>query len=93
MKEMKIEVLGSDPPCSRCRMTEKVVREVAKRLTSGQRKFEIRELVAKSEEAKAKYGDLTTPAIAINGTVKLQGRLPSATEVETLLLKASDAEA
>ena len=92
MKEVKIEVLGSDPPCSRCRMTEKVVREVAKRLTSGQRKFEIEERAANSKEAKAKYGALTTPAIAIDGTVKLQGRLPSAPEVETLLLKAFDTE-
>ncbi|MBZ5645817.1 MAG: thioredoxin family protein [Acidobacteriia bacterium] len=71
---MEIVVYG--PGCSRCKETEKRVRDVVQ-------KQGVEAVVRKSTDIVelAKTGVLTTPAVTVNGVVKASGRIPSLQEI------------
>ncbi|MGQ9544064.1 MAG: thioredoxin family protein [Candidatus Bathyarchaeia archaeon] len=82
MREVKIEVIGSDPPCPRCKKTLENVEKVTSKLGI---RTNITYLSAASREIIEKYGILVAPALTINGAVKIIGRIPSEEEVEKIL--------
>ena len=88
MKEVKVEVIGVDPPCMRCRSARKAVEKAAEKLRAEGRNVKIEKANVMSKEVIGKYGVLVSPAIAINGTVKIMGRVPSEDEIESLLREA-----
>ena len=73
-----IEVLG--PGCARCHETLRVVRHVVD-------EAHLECLVRKNEslERMADLGVMKTPAIVVDGSVVLSGRIPRAEEVRRLL--------
>lgn len=75
---MEVAILG--PGCARCKATEKAVREAL--LEMGKEAT-----VIKVEDIKEmiKYGISMTPAVAIDGTIKLAGKVPSVEEIKSLL--------
>ena len=73
-----IEVLG--PGCQRCQYVEKVVREA---VDASGTEVEIRKVTDYAEIAAR--GVLSTPGIAIDGTVVLAGRVPTREQVTTWL--------
>ena len=77
---MKIEILGSG--CPKCRLVEDVVKQVIKKLkikVNLKHVYDINEIIER--------GVMTTPAIVIDGKVKISGRIPSEEEIEKLLKK------
>jgi small redox-active disulfide protein 2 len=76
---MKIEVLG--PGCPKCRKTaenaEKAVSELG-----------VEADVVKVEKLDeiAKYGVVITPALVVDGELKITGKVPSVEEVKDLLV-------
>ncbi|MBS7659702.1 MAG: thioredoxin family protein [Candidatus Bathyarchaeia archaeon] len=89
MTEVKVEVIGTDPPCMRCQAAKKAVEKAAEKLKTVGVKVVIEKVNVMSKETVQKYGVLVSPAIAINNTVKIMGRVPSPEEVEKLLLEAA----
>jgi predicted acyltransferase (DUF342 family) len=85
MKEVKVEVIGPEPPCMRCQAAKKAVEKAAERLKQSEIKVEIQKANVMSKEIVGKYGVLVSPAIAINNTVKIMGRVPSEGEIEKLI--------
>ncbi len=75
---MKIEVMG--PGCARCRATEENVRKALASLG-------VEAEVAHVYEVKeyARRGVLLTPALAIDGNVVIQGRVPEVAEVTSVV--------
>ena len=88
MKELKVEVIGSDPPCSRCTLLRKRVEEVAKKLEQGKVQIDVSKRNILSPDVAKQYGVLTSPAIAVNDVVKVMGRVPEIDEIERILKKA-----
>ena len=80
---MEVAILG--PGCARCKATEKAVREVLREMGK-------EATVIKVENIKEmiKYGISMTPAVAIDGTIKLAGKVPSVEEMKNLLSISSD---
>lgn len=76
-----IIVIGTDPPCARCRATEKLVSEVVKELGLN---LEVRHISILSEEA-SKYDVFVTPAVVINDKVVLSGKVPSKEEIKKII--------
>jgi small redox-active disulfide protein 2 len=76
-----IKIIGSDPPCHRCRITEKIVREAALELGFD---AEVSHMSANSQEACG-YGIMITPAITIDGRLVLSGKVPSKGEMKRIL--------
>ena len=75
---MKIAVLGSG--CAKCRQTYNAVREAVDRTGSNAEVMKIEDL-----REIMKYKVMMTPAVAIDGTVRIAGRVPTVEEVAGLL--------
>ncbi|MEM2907973.1 MAG: thioredoxin family protein [Candidatus Hadarchaeales archaeon] len=89
MKEVKVEVIGTDPPCVRCQAVKKAVEKAAGKLKQSGITVKVEKINIMSKEIVQKYGVLVSPAIAINNTVKIVGRVPSPEEIEKLLREAA----
>ena len=75
---MKIEVLGTG--CAKCKATEKVVRKAVEELG-------IQAEVVKVEDLQdiIDRGIMMTPAVIINGDVKIVGHTPTVEEIKKLI--------
>ena len=79
---MKIAILGTG--CPKCRQTAEVVRQAVERTgidATIQKVEDIREIV--------KYRVMRTPALAVDGQVKITGMVPSVEEVVALLTQGN----
>ena len=85
MKRVKVEVIGPNPPCIRCQVVRKIVEKVAEKLKQSGITVEVEKVNIMSKETVQKYGVLISPAIAIDNTVKIMGRIPSPEEIEKLI--------
>jgi len=74
----RVEVLG--PGCTRCKETYRVVRQVVE--SAG---IQIELVKEESYERMAALGVMSTPAVVIDGTVVVSGRIPKAQEMRELL--------
>jgi small redox-active disulfide protein 2 len=75
---MKIEVLGAG--CPKCLKLESMVKEMVSRLgldAEVSHVYNIDEIVER--------GVMMTPALVVDGKVKLSGKLPSETELKNIL--------
>ncbi len=75
---MKIVILGSG--CDKCRRTYDVVRQAVAQAgveATLQKVEDIREIM--------KFKVLKTPAVAIDGDVKISGRVPTVAEMKSIL--------
>ncbi|MFB3818788.1 MAG: thioredoxin family protein [Candidatus Methylomirabilales bacterium] len=68
------------PGCMKCKQTEALVRQVL-----AQTGIEATVEKVSDLEAMAAAGILSTPAVAVDGVVKLKGRVPSADELRQVL--------
>jgi small redox-active disulfide protein 2 len=75
---MKIEILGTG--CARCHKLDELVREIVKAEGSEAD-------ISKVEDIKKimAYGVMTTPALVIDGQVKVAGKIPGVDELKKLL--------
>ena len=75
---MKIEILGVG--CAKCHKLEELVREIAT-------KEGVNADISKVEDFKKimNYGVMTTPALVIDGEVKVAGKIPSADQIKNWL--------
>lgn len=78
---MEIKILGTG--CPKCKTLEKLTREVVE-------KNGIHASIIKVEDIMdiMKYNVISTPALVINGKVEIKGRVPSADEIQQILLKS-----
>lgn len=76
---MEIKILGTG--CPKCKQLEKLTREVVQ-------KNGIDASITKVDDIMdiMNYGVMATPALVVDNKVVLKGRLPSAGEIEKLLM-------
>jgi small redox-active disulfide protein 2 len=72
---MKIEILGTG--CSKCNKTKEVIEKV---LTSTGVKAEV--VKVEDIETILKYGVMITPAVVVDGDVKIAGKVPDEKEIK-----------
>lgn len=75
---MKIEILGTG--CAKCRLLEANTKAAADKLGI---EYELEEVTDLSEFVKR--GVMMTPALVVDGVVKVAGRVPPEDEIATLL--------
>jgi small redox-active disulfide protein 2 len=71
----KVTVYG--PGCAKCRQAEELVRRVATEMGA-----QVQVEKASAVQAMVKAGILATPAVAVDGVVKVSGRVPKENEVK-----------
>lgn len=84
---MKVEVIGVNPPCRRCKQTEDNARKAATRLGEEGVEVEVTKLDVSSGETISRFGLVMSPAVAVNGVVKIMGKVPDPGVVERILRK------
>ncbi|MEM2901437.1 MAG: thioredoxin family protein [Candidatus Bathyarchaeia archaeon] len=89
MNEINVEVIGVNPPCKRCDATWRNVEKAASTLRSEGFEVSVKKLDIASKDVVKRYGALMSPAVAVNGTVKIMGRVPESDEVEKILREAA----
>ena len=75
---MKIQILGSG--CTKCHRLTEATEQAAQELGL---QYELEKVT--DIRRYAEFGVMFTPALVVDGTVKLSGKLPSVAEVRTLL--------
>jgi len=75
---MKIEILGTG--CPKCKATEKVVRKVVEELGKDIEVVKVEDL-----QEIVNRGVMMTPAVVVDGEVKIIGHVPSVDEIKKLL--------
>ena len=78
----KIQILG--PGCARCKKMAENAEEAAKKLGI---EYELEKVTDITEIIK--FGVMMTPALVIDGKVKVAGRIPAAAELTELLTTAN----
>lgn len=76
-----MEVLGVHPPCVRCRVTEENARKAASNVAEDGMEVEVVKPNIPSRETVSRFGALASPAIAINGVVRIMGKVPDPTSL------------
>lgn len=76
---MKIEILGTG--CAKCKKTEKLVRQIVDELGINIEIVKVDDL-----QEIVNRGVMMTPAIVIDGDVKIAGHVPSKDELKKILL-------
>ena len=75
---MKIEVLGTG--CPKCHKTKENIEAALSELGREAEVVEVKNL-----KAIADYGVMLTPAVVIDGEVKIVGKIPSIADIKALL--------
>ena len=73
---MRVDVIGIEPPCKRCKQAYENVLKAADMLKVEGTEIEVHKLDAMSEETMDRFGLLLTPSIAVDGVVKILGKVP-----------------
>jgi len=76
---MKIEILGSG--CPKCKTAEEIVKKVVKKLGI---KAEVGHVYDMNKIIE--YGVMMTPAIVVDGVVKIEGKIPTEDEIEKIII-------
>jgi len=72
---MKIEILGTG--CSKCKKTKEMIEKVLK-----QRNVEAEVIKVEDLEQILNYGVMVTPAVVIDGEVKVAGKVPDEKDIQ-----------
>ena len=75
---MEIKVLG--PGCAKCKTAYNVVEKVIKENNADVTLTKVSDI-----EEMMSYNIMTTPAIVVDGVVKIKGRVPSESEIKELI--------
>jgi len=75
---MKIEILGTG--CPKCRATEKIIRKVVEELGKDIEIVKVEDL-----QEIVNRGIMMTPAVVVDGEVKIIGRVPTADEIKKII--------
>ena len=76
--DLKIEILGTG--CAKCKATEKVVKKVVEEIGKKVEVVKIEDL-----QEIVDRGVMMTPAVIVDGEVKIVGHVPSVDEIKKLL--------
>lgn len=82
---MQLLVIG--PGCTKCKTLAQFTEQAVKELgvpAEINKVTDLKQIMA--------LGVMMTPALAVNGTIKVTGKVPSVAELKTLLSQAADAE-
>ena len=85
MKKVLIEVLGTEPPCARCNLTYKTIEKAIHQLERDDIEVKIEKRNCADKETVSCYGVVIPPAIAINGVIKISGRIPNESDIWQLI--------
>ncbi len=80
-----VEVIGVEPPCKRCATAKKNAEEAVAELKKEGIGVTIKKMDIASKETVSKFGIILSPALAVNGKVRVAGRIPNTDEIKRII--------
>lgn len=75
---MQIKILGTG--CAKCKQTEQIVRTAVAELNHNAEIEKVEDIMEIMQ-----YNIMSTPAVVVDGVVKIKGRVPTVQEIKNLL--------
>lgn len=85
---VKIEVIGVSPGCVNCKRAEDNARKVAEKIKGIGVEVIVEKLDIMSPELIDKYGLLMSPSMAVNGVLRVNGKVPYEGVIERFVKEA-----
>ena len=84
---IQVEIIGVEPPCYRCKETKENTDKAADKLKKNGYEVNVTKLNVMDKSTMEKYGIVRTPALAVNGVIKIMGKVPDPGVIERIILK------
>jgi hypothetical protein len=84
---IKLEIIGVEPACYRCKETKENTDKAAAKLRKEGHEVNVTKLNVMDKSTMEKYGLVRTPALAINGVIKIMGKVPDPGVIERIIRK------
>jgi hypothetical protein len=84
---INVEIIGVEPACYRCKETKENADKAAAKLRKDGHEVNVTKLNVMDKSTMEKYGVVRTPALAINGVIKMMGKVPDPGVIERIILK------
>ena len=84
---IQLEVIGVEPPCFRCKETMQNTEKAASKLREEGFQISVSKLNVMERSTMEKYGLVRTPALVLNGVIKIMGKVPDPGVVERIIRK------
>ena len=84
---LRIEIIGVEPACYRCKQTLENAMKAAAKLRSGGVDVVVNKLNVMEKSTMDRFGVVRTPAVAVNGVIKIMGKVPDPGVIERIIRK------
>jgi len=84
---VNIEIIGVEPACYRCKETKENAEKAAAKLRSEGIDVTIDKLNVMAKSTMDRFGVVRTPALVVNGSIKIMGKVPDPGVIERIVRK------
>ena len=84
---IKIEIIGVEPACYRCKETKENAEKAATKLKADGIDVSVEKLDVKEKNTMDRFGVIRTPALVVNGVIKIMGKVPDPGVIERIVRK------
>ena len=84
---IKIEIIGVEPACYRCKETKENAEKAAQRLRDTGIDVTVDKLDVMAKSTMDRFGVVRTPALVVNGVIKIMGKVPDPGVIERIARK------
>jgi len=84
---VNIEIIGVEPACYRCKETKENAEKAAAKLRSEGIDVTIDKLDVMAKSTMDRFGVVRTPALVVNGSIKIMGKVPDPGVIERIVRK------
>ena len=84
---IKIEIIGVEPACYRCKETKENAEKAAEKLRAEGIEVSVSKLDVMAKSTMDRFGVVRTPVLVVNGSIKIMGKVPDPGVIERILRK------
>jgi len=84
---ISIEIIGVEPACYRCKETKENAEKAAAKLRAEGQDITIDKLDVMAKSTMDRFGVVRTPALVVNGSIKIMGKVPDPGVIERIVRK------
>ena len=84
---IQVEIIGVEPACYRCKETKENADKAAAALRKDGHEIVVTKLDVMEKSTMDRFGVVRTPAVAVNGVIKVMGKVPDSGVIERIIRK------
>ena len=84
---IQVEIIGVEPSCYRCKETKENADKAVAALRKDGHEIIVTKLDVMEKSTMDRFGIVRTPAVAVNGVIKVMGKVPDPGVIERIIRK------